>query len=83
MNTTPRLWLGLAALLVSSFGVLLWMGNGIYQQVPPIPERVVSQTGTLIFSKSDYGSFGEQVLSQQARLQANLQNAALLPARQG
>ena len=60
MNTTRRLWLGLAALLVSSFGVLLWMGNDIYQQAPPIPERVVSQAGTLIYSKADYDT-GRQV----------------------
>ena len=46
MATTRRLWLGLAALLVSSFGVLLWMGNDIYQQAPPVPERVVSVNGS-------------------------------------
>ena len=46
MATTRPLWLGLAALLVSSFGVLLWMGNDIYQQAPPIPERVVSVNGS-------------------------------------
>ena len=60
MDTTRRLWLGLAALLVSSFGVLLWMGNDIYQQAPPIPERVVSANGTLIYSKADYDT-GRQV----------------------
>lgn len=60
MDTTRRLWLGLAALLVSSFGVLLWMGNDIYQQAPPIPERVVSATGTLIYSRADYDT-GRQV----------------------
>ena len=60
MDTTRRLWLGLAALLVSSFGVLLWMGNDIYQQAPPIPERVISQSGTLIYSKADYDT-GRQV----------------------
>jgi nitric oxide reductase subunit B len=35
-----RLWLGLAFVLVVSFGLLLWVGSRIYQQAPPIPDRV-------------------------------------------
>ena len=53
MNTTKRLWTGLGALLVISFGVLLWMGRELYQQAPPIPERVESVSGELIFTRSD------------------------------
>ncbi|MBK6672389.1 MAG: nitric-oxide reductase large subunit [Proteobacteria bacterium] len=53
MNTTRRLWTGLAALLVISFGVLLWMGRELYQQAPPIPERVETQSGEVIFTRAD------------------------------
>lgn len=60
MDTTRRLWLGLAALLIGSFGVLLWMGRDIYQQSPPIPERVVSLSGELVYSRADY-DLGRQV----------------------
>jgi len=31
MDTTRRLWLSLAALLIASFGVLLWMGRDMHQ----------------------------------------------------
>jgi nitric oxide reductase subunit B len=53
LNTTRRLWIGLAALLVTSFGVLLWMGRELYQQAPPIPERVETVSGELLFTRSD------------------------------
>ncbi|HBK55352.1 MAG TPA: nitric oxide reductase large subunit [Xanthomonadales bacterium] len=53
MNTTRRLWLGLGTLLIASFGVLLWMGGEVHRQAPPMPERVVSESGALIYSRTD------------------------------
>src|SRR5437868_3292661 len=53
MNTTRRLWLGLAALLIASFAVLLWAGGEIFRAAPPIPERVVSETGQLVYTRAD------------------------------
>src|SRR5262245_29294242 len=32
-----RLWIGLAAVVLLSFGVLCWVGSRIYQLAPPIP----------------------------------------------
>ena len=49
MDTTRRLWLGLAALMIAGFGVLLWMGWDIHLQAPPVPERVVSDRGDVIY----------------------------------
>ena len=43
MSTTRKLWLGLAALLIASFSVLLWSGGEIFRAAPPMPEQVVSQ----------------------------------------
>jgi nitric oxide reductase subunit B len=52
MSSTKTLWTVLVALLVVSFGVLLWTGNQIYQQAPPMPERV-SADGRLIYSRDE------------------------------
>jgi nitric oxide reductase subunit B len=53
MDSTRKLWIGLAVLLVSSFGVLLWMGNTIYRQAPPMPEQVVTRDGKVLFTRAD------------------------------
>jgi len=46
--------------LVLSFGVLLWVGREIELQAPPVPERVVSQTGEVIYTRADI-EHGRQV----------------------
>jgi len=46
-----RLWLTLAAVLLASFGVLGYYGFEIYQQAPPIPKRVVTPDGQVIFTR--------------------------------
>jgi nitric oxide reductase subunit B len=53
MSNTRKLWLGLAALLIVSFGVLLWAGGEIFRAAPPVPERVVSESGQVIYTKDD------------------------------
>ncbi len=40
-----KLWIALAVVLVSSFTVLGWVGVRIYQEAPPVPERVVTTDG--------------------------------------
>ena len=46
-----RLWMALLLVLIVSFGVLGWAGLRIYQQAPPIPERVVSERGEVLFDR--------------------------------
>ena len=53
MNTTKRLWIALALLLTVGFGVLLWMGGEIYRHQPPVPEKVVTQSGQVLFTRDD------------------------------
>src|SRR6476620_7278611 len=53
MDTTRRLWLSLAALLIASFGVLLWMGRDMHQQAPPLPTRVVTESGRVVYTRAD------------------------------
>ncbi len=48
--TIPRLWTIFAASLVISFTVLLAVGGRIYQQAPPLPEEVVSESGQIVFT---------------------------------
>src|SRR5215217_677201 len=48
-----RLWLGFIAVLVVSFSVLGWIGTRIYQQMPPIPTRVVSRAGTVLIAPGE------------------------------
>ncbi|MFZ5635912.1 MAG: nitric-oxide reductase large subunit [Pseudomonadota bacterium] len=53
MSTTRRLWWGLAALLIAGFGTLLWMGGEVHRQAPPMPEAVVSEDGTTVYTRAD------------------------------
>ncbi|AFJ45758.1 conserved membrane protein [Shimwellia blattae DSM 4481 = NBRC 105725] len=58
MHYSRRLWLTLLVTCLLSFGVLLWLGGEIYQQAPPIPERVVTPDGTTVYT-------GEQIQNGQ------------------
>ncbi|MBN8732380.1 MAG: nitric-oxide reductase large subunit [Acidobacteria bacterium] len=51
-----RLWIGFAAVLVVSFSVLGWIGTRIYQEMPPIPERVMTAGGQVVIPP---GAIGE------------------------
>jgi len=45
-----KLWIGFAAVIIVSFGVLGYYGMEIYREAPPVPERVVTDDGTLLFT---------------------------------
>lgn len=48
-----RLWVILISGLIVMFGTLLYLGSEIYQQAPPIPEKVVTEAGVTIFTGDD------------------------------
>ena len=50
---TKKLWLGFIVVMVISFGVLLYFGSEIYRQAPPIPKKVVTESGQTLFSGQD------------------------------
>lgn len=50
---TKNLWFIFIAILVICFSVLGFYGHEIYRVKPPIPEKVISEDGTLIFSKQE------------------------------
>jgi len=43
-----RLWILLAIVLTFGFTVLGWVGSRIYQDMPPIPERIVTSDGRMV-----------------------------------
>lgn len=50
MSSVRKLWLFLGVLFVSSFGVLLFIGGDIYRQAPPMPDQVVAEDGSVVFT---------------------------------
>ena len=68
MSTTTRLWIGLGALLAGAFAVLLFMGNDMFRQAPPLPERVVSDSGETIYTAQDLQT-GRQVWQSMGGMQ--------------
>ena len=50
-----KLWTSFAIVFVLSFSVLGWIGTRIYQEMPPIPDRVVSTDGAVVVGEGDIG----------------------------
>jgi nitric oxide reductase subunit B len=48
-----RLWLGLIGVIALSFVGLGYFGTEIYRKAPPVPRRVVTTDGTVVFSGQD------------------------------
>lgn len=53
MSDARKLWTVLGVLLVVSFGVLLWSGSRIHEAAPPMPDLVVSEEGTTIYTRAE------------------------------
>jgi nitric oxide reductase subunit B len=51
--TTKKLWLGFLAVMTISFAVLLYYGSEIYRKAPPVPEKVITTNGTVLFTGQD------------------------------
>ena len=50
-----KLWIAFVAILVFSFAVLGWIGTRIYQEMPPIPDRVVTTSGQVVVTSGQTG----------------------------
>jgi nitric oxide reductase subunit B len=48
-----RLWIAAAIIVVVSFGVLGWIGTRIYQEMPPIPDRVTVTDGRVLIGPGE------------------------------
>ncbi len=52
MNT-KKLWISFILVMTISFTVLIYYGREIYRQAPPIPDKVMTADGTLLFTGQD------------------------------
>ena len=50
-----KLWISFAVVVAVSFGVLGWIGTRIYQEMPPIPDRVVTTDGKEVIASGEIG----------------------------
>ena len=50
---TKKLWIGFICVMLLSFAVLGYYGYQIYIKAPPVPEKVVSENGTVLFTGQD------------------------------
>ena len=50
---TKNLWLGFISVIVLSFAVLGYYGYEIYLKAPPIPGKIVTVNGTVLFTAQD------------------------------
>ncbi len=48
-----RLWMLFAFVLVISFGILSWIGTRIYQERPPIADKVVTTSGETVINEGE------------------------------
>ena len=48
-----RLWLSFALVLIVSFSVLGWIGSRIYQEAPPIADKVVTTDGKVVVAAGE------------------------------
>jgi len=48
-----RLWLFFALVMVASFAVLGWIGTRIYEEAPPIADRVVTTDGAVVVGEGE------------------------------
>lgn len=48
-----RLWTILTVGMIVMFGIMLLLGQQIYQQAPPIPAAVKSANGETLFTRAD------------------------------
>jgi nitric oxide reductase subunit B len=55
-----KLWIGLSAVVLSTFGLLGFFGGEVYRKAPPIPGRVVDESGATLFLRDDILT-GQQV----------------------
>jgi nitric oxide reductase subunit B len=50
-----KLWIGFAIIVCVSFAILGWIGTRIYQEMPPIPNRVVTTDGKEVIAGGEIG----------------------------
>ena len=55
---SKNLWFSFIAVLVICFSILGFYGHEIYREKPPIPEKIISEDGSVIFTNYKYNNSG-------------------------
>ncbi len=50
---TKKLWIGFIAVIVITYSVLGFFGHEIYVQAPPIPDKVINKSDSVLFTGQD------------------------------
>ena len=50
---TKTLWIGFASITLICFSVLGFFGHEIYREKPPIPEKVITESGVVLFTSQE------------------------------
>jgi nitric oxide reductase subunit B len=53
VRNTKRLWFILGLVMIASFAVLGLLGREIYVTAPPVPDEIVSEDGTVLYTAED------------------------------
>ncbi|MGE5401003.1 MAG: nitric-oxide reductase large subunit [Ignavibacteriales bacterium] len=48
-----KYWVGFTLVILISFSILGWIGTKIYHQAPPVADRVVTSTGSIVFQSGE------------------------------
>lgn len=48
-----KYWIAFTLVIVISFTILGWIGTRIYQEAPPIPEKILTTDGKVVLTKND------------------------------
>lgn len=48
-----KYWISFSLVIIISFTVLSWVGARIYQQKPPVPNKIITKNGSLVYTKQD------------------------------
>jgi nitric oxide reductase subunit B len=50
---TKTLWIGFALITAICFSVLIFFGHEIYREKPPIPEKIITESGIVLFTAQE------------------------------
>lgn len=48
---TRKLWIAFILVMVVSFGILGYYDREIYRKAPPVPDKVISESGKVLFTE--------------------------------
>lgn len=51
--TAKKLWIWLSGVIIASFAVLIYFGVDIYRKIPPVPDKIVTTDGKVVYKGID------------------------------